>query len=67
MVGKFLTIQWGLQRQMLENLFEMAAMPLPCYGILVVVGNLPRIFPGWGEVIDCYVVQTVSFGHRPNH
>ena len=24
---------------------EMVAMPFPCYGILVVLGNLPRIFP----------------------
>ena len=23
----------------------MAAMPFPCNGILVVLGNLPRIFP----------------------
>ena len=31
--------------QLLSTLFEMTAMPFPCYGILVVVGNLPRIFP----------------------
>ena len=27
-----------------KSFFEMAAMPFPCNGILVVVGNLPRIF-----------------------
>ena len=26
-------------------IFEMAAMPFPCNGILVDLGNLPRIFP----------------------
>ena len=28
-----------------NQIFEMAAIPFPCYGILVVVGNLPRFFP----------------------
>ena len=26
------------------KLFEMAAMPLPCNGILLIQGNLPRVF-----------------------
>ena len=25
--------------------FEMAAMPFPCNGILLIQGNLPRVFP----------------------
>ena len=29
----------------IQNFFEMAAMPFPRKGILVVLGNLPRIFP----------------------
>ena len=27
------------------HIFKMAAMPFPCNGILLFVGNLPRIFP----------------------
>ena len=27
------------------RVFEMAAMPFPCNGILLIQGNLPRIFP----------------------
>ena len=26
-------------------IFEMAAMPLPCNGILLIQGNLPTVFP----------------------
>ena len=31
------------------SIFEMAAMPFPSNGILVVLDNLPRIFPSYAS------------------
>ena len=48
-----------LSRDTLQNLFEMAAMPFPCNGILVAFGNLPRIFPvSLGKYISCLIMSS---------
>ena len=40
-----------------SNFFEMAAMPFPCNGILVVQGNLLRIFVDMDGVVLNDVLQ----------
>ena len=38
----------------------MAAMPFPCNDILVVVGNLPRIFPMSSLIYASFFVSPIS-------
>ena len=40
--------------------FEMAAMPFPCKGILVVLGNLPRIFPRFSLIYANFLIPYIK-------
>ena len=39
-----------------QVIFEMAAMPFQCNGILVVLGNLPRIFPMFSLIYASFLI-----------
>ena len=63
------------QVKIIIRFFGMAAMPFPCYGILLIQGNLPGIFPMstlkvWGKLvflspISKYFKMELEIGNGP--
>ena len=39
------------------GVFEMAAMPFPCYDILLIQGNLPRVIPLFTMNYFCFLIR----------
>ena len=44
-----------------NHIFEMAPMPFPSNGILVVVGNLPQIFPMSSLIYARFLIPLFNF------